>query len=106
MEGAEKGTVTRNSAISIPPPGPARGEMRLNNEGGCGGVRIKRFDRRWDPNSPWPPFGGTAHVEGGHDLQRAFADHDGDGKVMAWVYEFGPGDRYRLVRGAYLARAR
>lgn len=106
VEGADKGTVTLNSAISIYHSGTALAGMRLYNEDRSVGVRIKRFDRRWDPNSPWPPFGGTAHVEGGHDLQRAFADHDGDGKVMAWVYEFGPGDRYRLVRGAYLARAR
>jgi len=33
----------------------------------------------------------------------AFVDKDGDGQAMATVYEFGPGDTYRITPTAYLA---
>ena len=97
-------TVVLDSPIYILHAGTALAGMRLCNEDGSCNVRIKSFGRRWDPNTPWPPFGGTAHVEEGHDVERAFADGDGDGKVLARVYEFGPGDRYRIAAAAWLTR--
>ena len=78
--------------------------MRLYNEDRSFNVRIKSFKRRWDPNSPWPPFGGTARVESGRDLEAAFRDLDGDGCVLAYVYEFGPGDHYHITSTAYLEK--
>jgi len=94
--------VILNSPISILNAGRGMAGMRLWNEDRSVNVRIRSFDTRWDPNSPWPPFGGTAYVEGGHDLETAFRDLDGDGRVLAYVCEFGPGDRYSIGRTAYL----
>ena len=62
------------------------------------------MQRRPEPNYPWPPFGGTAFVEAGQGLQQAFTDRDGDGRVIAYVYEFGPGDAYYITQAAYLER--
>lgn len=97
-------TVILNSPYSIRHAGSGLAGMRLYNEDATCNVRIKSFKRRWDPNSPWPPFGGTAFVEEGQDLEQAFVDKDGDGKTMASVYEFGPGDMYHITATAALER--
>jgi len=95
-------TVVLDSPISILHAGTGLAGMRLYNEDHSLSVRLKSFKRRWDPNTPWPPFGGTASVEAGQDLEQAFVDKDGDGITIAYVYEFGPGDLYRITSTAYL----
>ncbi len=104
VEKADNGaaTVILNSPISTLHAGTGLAGKRLYNEDHSLGVRIRNFERRWDPNSPWPPFGGTASVEAGQDLEQAFVDKDGDGLTIAYVYEFGPGDLYRIAPSAYL----
>lgn len=97
-------TVILDSPVSILNSGTGMAGMRLYNEDRSFNVRIKSFKRRWDPNSPWPPFGGTARVESGRDLEAAFRDLDGDGCVLAYVYEFGPGDHYHITSTAYLEK--
>ena len=101
----ESATVVLNSPISILHAGTALAGMCLYNEDKSHNVRITRFSRRWDPNTPWPPFGGTAFVKEGQGLQQAFTDRDGDGMTIAYVYEFGPGDAYRIAPSVYLERA-
>jgi hypothetical protein len=102
----EESVVVLDSPISIHHAGTALAGMRLCNEDGSCNTRIESFKRRWDPNTPWPPFGGTAQVAGGFDLEKAFADLDGDGVTSGCVYEFGPGDPYRIAPTAYLERNR
>lgn len=97
-------TVDIDSPISILHAGSGLAGMRLCNEDGSCNVRIKKFERRWDPNTPWPPYGGSVHVEKGLDLEAAFRDIDGDGLVIAYAYEFGPGDRYRIAGTTYLEK--
>ena len=99
----EKSTVTLCSRLNILHAGTALAGMRLYNEDRSVGVRIDSFHRRGNPNWPWPPFGGIASVEEGHDVEAAFVDRDGDGQAMATVYEFGPGDTYRITPTACLA---
>lgn len=96
--------VVLDSPISIYHSGTALAGMRLYNEDHSRNTVITAFSRRADPNMPWPPFGGTAYVEGGFDLEQAFTDVDGDGRIMAYVYEFGPGDAYRTAPTAYRAQ--
>jgi len=38
-----------------------------------------------------------------HQASRPGRDVDVDGEVMGWVYEFGPGDHYRIASIACLA---
>lgn len=98
----ETAVVVLDSPISILHAGTGLAGMWLHNEDHSLSVRIESFNRRWDPNTPWPPFGGTARVEQGQDLEQAFVDKDGDGITIAYVYEFGPGDLYRITPTAYL----
>ena len=100
----EKATVVLDSMIDVLHSGIGFAGKRLYNEDRSVGMKISRFQRRHDPNHPWPPFGGTAFVEEGQGLQQAFTDRDGDGRVMAYVYDFGPGDAYYMTQGAYLER--
>ncbi len=102
--GNDPPVVVLDSPISIYHSGTALAGMRLYNEDHSRNTVITAFSRRADPNMPWPPFGGTAYVEGGFDLEQAFTDVDGDGRIMAHVYEFGPGDAYRIAPTAYLAQ--
>ncbi len=100
----EKATVILNAQIDVLHSGTGFAGKWLYNEDRSLGLKLKRFDRRGDPNYPWPPFGGTAFVEARADLEQAFVDKDGDGRVLAYVYEFGPGDRYYITQTAYLVR--
>ena len=99
-----KATVILDSMIDVLHSGIGFAGKRLYNEDRSAGMKITRFERRHDPNYPWPPFGGTAFVEDGQGLEAAFVDKDGDGRTIAYVYDFGPGDGYYITQSAYLER--
>jgi len=99
-------TVVLSSAIEILHAGSGMAGMRLCNGDRSCDVKIKRFDRRYDPNTPWPPYGGTAHVEADHDLERAFPQSTAHKPTLAYVYEFGAGDPYYVTPAAWFERKR
>ena len=95
-------TVILSSAIEILHSGSGIAGMRLCNGDRSLNVRIKRFDRRYDPNSPFPPYGGTAHLAGEADLEKAFTPTKKGQPPLAIVYEFGKGDPYTITPTAWL----
>ena len=100
----EAATVTLSSPVGILHRGSGLAGMRLWNENGSLGLRIKRFCPGEGNPNPRSPFGGTAYVERGHSLEAAFRDLNGDGRTLAGVCEFGPGDQYRIASTAYLGQ--
>ena len=99
------GTVALSSPIGILHRGNGLAGMRLYNENRSLGLRIKRFRVGEGNPRPRSPFGGTAYVERRQSLEAAFRDFDGDGRTLACVCEFGPGDRYHITSTAYVGKA-